>query len=629
MTEIYDVKDEENEVSSLSSRQREELLASCNDAWRIATEDYHEAGFIEAHNQAWDFYLRNKPDIKDKENHEDDDIFVRLGFIPRSVEAVKAILVSSIFPADERYFRGTPLNDVAADFQEAYELYKTSFFGVVNTIQQFSKAIICMCLDPAVAMAFHYERKQGRKVVYEAPFVEAFGVKIKLPLLGLKRVVKDDHIFWEGTTVEVLDFLDWRVDLRARNIEESFFMRRWYKPTWFVEKEYGVEDVKSYADTFEDREHDTKREELGPTMPLSPEAEPDGKAQALLMVKYDDFVLDGKVFENYSALVVNGTEVVDFRPNQYDHGEKPFGVHSLFPVPNQLIGMSLVNHALPSAVLIDKFVSDISRTSTIASKPIFEVDINEKVFRSKKKKKIKFGRSYPVRRPGQSMKQVNVNIANLTMLERMIEQLEDNIRQVTGAEPVFTGEAPSTPTNTTAFQVDQHVQGGSTRFQEIMRNFINEVVERFLRQSFENDKQYKFNDEFVEGFGTLTPDLIKQMEFQFVVTSAQAVNARAKQLQNLQFMLGTLIPEMVGAGVAQLSGEQIIVKQGGLVKDLVTKGGVRNFEDYFEIVKPEGQNGIGGVLGANGGGGGQLPPPTEEPQGVQSPLPEDEGPIQT
>src|SRR5262249_18326276 len=162
---------------------------------------------------------------------------------------------------------------------------------------------------------------------------------------------------------------------------------------------------------------------------------------------------------------VNGQTLVWFAPNPYEHGRKPYLVTSLFPVPGQLYGMSLVRHAIPSAAVIDTAVDKLLKIASLAADPIFEVDIAEPTF--KHSKVIKPGMTFPVKRPG-AIRQVPVNIANLQGLITIIERAEENIQQVTGASPILSGDAPRAPGNITAFQVEQHVQGANNRFQSMM-----------------------------------------------------------------------------------------------------------------------------------------------------------------
>lgn len=585
--------DEENKVDSLDLNERGRLAQMISNRFSRATSEIKE--LIEDSKEGWDFYLKNHPQLPqlpvrkeaklsmDQRNHKG----LRLGLIPRSIDSVMSVLHNSLFPADERFFRGTPKNDVALRYQELLETYLAEAFAEDNTTEEFRKMLLTMCIDPAACIAVPWKQKKRKKVVYEPPTIQMGGIKIPLPVLGLKKKVVKDYVEWEGTKAECLDFNDFRVDPSAKCMDESWFIRRWYEPTWKVKRDYNLKEVKPYHSIGElesDPDGNQKRESSGLNLPIPFESEPDGKEEALLMVCYDTFVIDGEVYENHVAVTLNGQELIWFGENPYMHGRIPYIVTSLLPIPNQVYGLSLIKHAIPSAAVVDTVVDKILKIANLAAQPIFEVDMTEPSLR--KTTKIVAGMTIPTKRPN-AIRQVPVSITNLSILETIIEKAEANIREVTGASPVFTGEDfNSQPANITAFQVDQHVQGANSRFQAIMKNFCNSVLEPFLFISMENMKQFKEKTEYVavgDDTRELTPDLIRQMDFKWIITSANASNTRGKRLANLRSLLMEVMPPLVQNGIVQLSPEPLVADQRVLLRDLLVLGGIPNAD---EIIKP-------------------------------------------
>lgn len=619
-----------NIVNTLSDSVKDSIAAKVSSRWKMATEEI--TNLIEESREGWDFYLRNVPQAqhksgnkssKDAETSADKTKGLRLGLIPRSIDSVLAILHSSIFPSDEKFFRGTPKNDVAQEYQELAEQFLTDNMAEANTVEAFRRYLLTLCVDPAACCAVQWKKKTRKKVVYETPTFTVGNIEIPVPLLGLKKKTINDFVEWEGTDVDPLTFNDWRVDPWARNMDESWFARRWYEPVWKVKKEYNLKEVKPYHNVNEeDLDLNNQRRSGGLVNPIPFQDEEDGKENALMMVMYDDWVEDGVVYENHVALILNGKDTIWFGPNPYNHGRIPYIVHSLNPIPNQIYGLSLIKHAVPSAAVVDTIVTKTLKVADIAASPIFEVDMHEPVF--KKNQAVKTGKTYPTRRPN-AIRQIPVNVSNLSFLDSIKTLCEDNIRELTGASPVFTGEDfNNSPSNITAFQVDQHIQGGHVRFEAQGTNFKNNVLEPMLFMTFENHKQYKSKDEYVRvGIEEheLTVDMLRQMDFKWITTSAQASQAKGKRLANLKSLLMEIAPAAVQAGIMTFAPKQVILNQDVALKDLLVLGGMPNADELMTIIDMGAQNGLQGVPGLDPGAGGAIPQAPVQPQGMEGAMP--------
>jgi len=634
MPDSYAFDDAVNVAKSFGSKGND-VAQMISERFSRTTSEIQE--LISDSKEAWDFYLRNHPQAQHlagqtgrrlgTANINRSKKGLRLGLIPRSVDSVLSILHNSIFPSDERFFRGTPKNDVALRYQELYEQYRADNFAESNATEELRRFLLTLELDPAACLAVPWKVKKRKKTVYEAPSISFGGIEIPLPVLGVKEKTINDFVEFEGTVVECLDFNDWRVDPNARSIEDSWFIRRWYAPTWQVERDYDLKNVKPYHTSYlwdDDVDGNQKRLASGLTAPIPFDEEEEGKQQALLMICYDDFVIKGKVYENHVAVTLNGQELIWFGPNPYNHGRVPYIVHSLMPIPNQIYGLSLIKHAIPSAAVVDTAVDRVLKIGSWAAKPVFEVLNTEPAWRESKE--VEPGMTIPVKRLG-SIQQIQVNVTNLSLLEAVIQKAEDNIREVTGASPVFTGDDfANSPSNITAFQVDQHIQGANSRFQSIMNNFTNSVLEPLLYMSFENDKQFKTKDEYVavgDITKTLTPELIKQMDFKWLITSAQAANSRGKRLANIRSLLLEIIPPMLQSGLVSLKPQGIEVDPYVALNDMLVLGGLPNANEIIKLIPMQGaMNGLPGLPPNVTGGGGPLPPAAQGAPGLPgAPLP--------
>jgi len=618
---------EEESTEDLTKEQKRKLAKIVNERWRNATGKLWE--LIEDSSEGWDFYLRNTPNHRrggitrfkpkhDTNTSQRQPNGLRFGLIPRSVDSVLSIVFNALFPSDERFFRGTAMSVFSQEMQEMYEMYRTRNYQEDNTVTELKCALLNGMFDPAFCLAVPWKKKTRDKVVYEPPSMVAGGLEIPIPILPPRKKTIKDHVEWEGTQVQCLDFNDWRVDPDARSMEDTWFTRRWYMPVWQVEEMYGLEDVEPAASAWELEEDENEKRELYGLPPIDFETEEEAKKQALLMISYDDFEIDGEIFKNHAVVTLNGKDVVWFGPNPYNHGRIPYIVSTLVKVPNQIYGLPYMKHALPSAAVIDTAVEKSLKISALAAEPIFEVDATEPAFR--RGRTVETGQTYPVKRPG-AIRQVQVNVANLSILLDLIQRAEDNIREVTGASPIFTGDDfANSPANITAFQIDQHIQGANSRFQVVMKQVTDTVLEPLLFITFENDKQFKSSDEFVSfggGVEVLTPDMIKQLDFKWTVTSAQAAQTRAQELANIRGALQEMA-QLAQLGVIDLAQDRWEFDHNEAIKQMFIRAGVPDTDnlfrpvtdsnDPFSLLEQESLNGPPDVPGPQPGGEGPLPP---------------------
>ncbi len=609
MPETFEKDD--NQVNSIPEQERLRLAQKYAKLWRASTDDMRE--LFDDSEQAWNFVLKNRPDRKDISNGQfkndagkrlnQSKKGLRLGTIPKTLDTVVSMEHNATFPVDDRFFKGSPVNDFAREKQEVYEQFLGDNFAEANVSIEFLKLRINAFVDGTACLACPYVVKKNKKTLYERNVFSIGGKEFPIP--GLNKLTKKtkEVVEWEGTLPEALDFADWRIDPRAKSMSETWFGRRWYMPTHEVERKFRLRkgSVSTYFDAME---HDETRKHESAGLPdfinsITSSEELEGRQNALLMVFYDDFIIDGELYEKHLMVTLNDEEILFFNENDYDHGEIPYIVTPYKLIPGQVLGMSGLKHAIPSAGVIDTATDLILKNANKDANPIFEVKNNEPAFIGNTE--VEFGKTYPVKNLG-AIQQVQTNSsAALQSLASIIENAKVDIAEVTNGSPIFSGEAPEDGAPPTAFEVSQRVQGGNSRARIPMFIFNNMAIEPFLKMVHENFRQYKQRDEYVSSTGdTITPDDIKMMDFKWVITSSQANVSRGQELANMKALMFEMIPQLVKAGLAQLKPGVMEFDQNAMFKDFLVKAGMESVDQRVEFIE-EPQVGQAGLPGVNGG----------------------------
>lgn len=584
----------DNIVSTLSHSQKSAIVSQTATMWREATEAIQP--MIDESREAWNLYLQNHPDGAEisKASGLPNRKGVRMGDVPRSVDSVHAMQHNTTFPVDERFFKGVPENEEARNYMDLYETWATQNMAQAGIIKAFFNHRKRVMLDRAACLSVPFRRKKGRKVEYVLSETQSLALKImdmlKLPMKGEgpkpKEVIDEEAILWEGTEAESLEFTDWRVDPTASTMEDTWFMRRWYCPTWEVEDEYDVKDVQAYHVAI-DRAQDVKRdkEEYTGIVSIGTD-ETTGKDKALLMVRYDTFNVDGEIYKNHVALVLNDSELVWFGANPYNHGKKPYIVNCYTPVPGQIYGKSLIGDIIPLAHVNDTLLTQVVDSGSWLAKPVFMKNIKDNAVKSwDKNQLIEPGMMLPVESMG-SVQQLQMSLVPATIQAQIIQQVAAQIKEITGASPVFAGDNPNEGGTPTAFQVSQHVQGGQSRFQSVMSFFNDDALEPFMDMKFENDRQYLKNSYLVPGFEErLTPNIVKMMNAKFTVTANNATVQRNQEIANIKTFLMEMLPPLIQNGFAIPKQEKAEIDVLGLVRRLMVKGGFPDVDQTLKVIE--------------------------------------------
>lgn len=602
---MHDFPKARNTVEELSEEQRQEIVGLVSERWRMSTNAIQE--LIDNSNDAWDFYLKNTPDpysrvgdldiVTQKDNRGDHSgkNGVRFGHIPKTVDALVAAQHNATFPGDDKFFLASPKDETSKENKEAYEESLSRRLGKKNIVQKLMDLRLKLCLDDAACIHVKHCQDKYERAVYEAESALSIpllgGKSLSIPGTGKKKQYKET-IVYDGPDIEVLNFSDWRVDPYVPSMEDSWFARRWYMPVHRVKRMFPYakeEALVPYNDMHRsldeyDEDHIDQHLGINPTIRSIKEGEEDsGNNEALLMLHYDDFYLDGELYENYVAIVLNDYDLVYFGKNPHDHRKVPYLVGTYKKVPGRIYGVSAIKHALPSAEYIDRTYQHIMSIADWASNPVFVKNVRDSVLAKIKDLRLKPGVVIPVE-DASSLQQVRIDVVGqLATLIQTISAAEQNIQEVTGANPILLGEQPNVG-EVTAFEIDTRVQGSNSRFKAVMDNFNNSFLEPMLEQFFENDRQYRETSEVLMNGQELTPELIKELDFDFTITSVQATFTKNRRIRLLQAALAELTPTLLQMNAASLPQEKMVIDVNALTRMLMNESGLHETDKIVKTI---------------------------------------------
>lgn len=613
----------------LSKENKDKIASLLRTEWRQFTVAIRP--LLEDDVAGWRLYHSASPLIpKNKVKGKGDSLKVpvNLGITGRVIESVMAQQHNTTFPAEEQFFSGKPLNKEAQELQNIYESFASSNIAQADFDTQAYNLRVNAAIAGTALASCHFARKKGHKVRYETEEDSTLFGDAKT---GILTKVKEPSIEWEGTLLKALSFHDWRVDPFCEDFQEAALLVRWYQPAWKVKKEYKLDEAKTYGQVKESASDSNYAREKGLAAGIdwsfSEEEESEGLENALLMCRWGDFVVDGEVYENHCALVLNDTETLWFGPNPYDHGKKPYVLTPYYGVSGSLYGKSLLRDILGSAQAIDRSVTQVLDIMEWAASPAWTKNINDNAVKAQGDLKVVPGIHIPVTTE-MPYKQLQVNLANTNNLMALMGELEKGIQESTGATPAYSGESTvGSGSQPTAFQVGQSVQGGNSRHQSRMNSFNNRVLQPFIEMKFENDRQFMTKSYELDGFAEpLTPEDVKQMDMVFTLTAGKASLSKNEKIQNQMSFAEKLI-ELKNAGVPiQFSQDVYVFDACEMASNLGQEIGITDAENVFKkmdqvpaAVEVSGMGGIAGIPQTEQGLPPELAAQLAQQPSVQSP----------
>lgn len=582
-----------DEQPKLTEVQKGQLVRDAVQEWNIWTDMIQD--LRDRSVEARQLYTENRPD----QLHYDtpDEAAQSLSRVRRPVlaQAVDSVIAQqhlASYPADERFFKGKPKNQEAADNITSYERMCEKRLSDIEFMINSLKDRKNLMLDGTSCVWHPFIRKTQMKTEYKP-----------LILLGMKwpgkpRKVKKEKVTLEATGFVPLNFQDWRIDPLADCFDEANFVwRRWVELDDMkdVDAFENTDDIASYSDT---RAHDTsgsQKDEAYQDFGINPtftDVLPQADTMALLYERWGDFYIDGECYENHVLIFSNDCNFHYFGPNPYDHQKKPFTVSPYIEMPGTLYGKSMAQDIIPLCHALDTLLNQAIDIIGRTGNPAFTGLVTDKAL-------LEFFDDGPRSvMPGEiiwvqnhdSLKPVVWDISSIQIVETTMQRLKEEIRESTGGVPYATGGVSALDQERTATETTILAQGTGSRNQLLIQNYEETRLKAFMYMTFENDRQFMTAEVFIEDENkSLAPNEIKMMDLGFDITGSKSIMNRQREIQDYDGFLQNYVPGLIKNGLATTNGDQIVFNIPELMKRRLNMSAVRDIENVMEVKTVEEQ----------------------------------------
>jgi hypothetical protein len=571
---VFDGDDDKKRVK-LSEEEQYELVHAAFQEWvdfSLLIQQKQDDAL-----ENWQHYLQNKPDFTgiDTDNEQDIDFSnIRTGDIASTVDGLHSQLCLAAFPQDASFKKAVPRNKFSKQQAQRYEKLTQEVGQKLGMLENAYLDIKQCILDGTSAVWHPFIRIEREKAIYTHEALDLNSdedMKAAMtakPTKSYKTVVEV-----EGTGFYPIPFEDWKIDPTASSLEKTpFLWRRWVYPEDIkdIEDFENVDDVIPYSQMFDDS-FSNKLEKLeynginGSTFYRSHMAEAGEDKESYptgmvcLQERFGDFYINGKFYRNHVLVYSNDRIFHYFGPNPYDHGQKPFSVASLIPVPGSLYGKTSITDAIPLANALDTLYNHALDTLSFNANGANTYNYNDTVLVEwiRQKRTVYPGALVPTSL-ANAVTPLPTNIQGLTVIDGLIGRTREMLKDITGGVPYATGGLTSGQDRTLG-EVEILAAGTNGRLQNSLQSYEKNRLKPFVYQEFENFRQYMTESIPIDENGDkITPGQIKLMDFEFQITGSRTVLNKSRALQDMRDAL-TLLPEIVTSGVATLkpSGKQI------------------------------------------------------------------------
>lgn len=595
LDEIY--TDDLRPVKLDEDQQKQLICDSINkrQTWLDMTREYREMAL-----EVRQLYLENRPDgqqFTSKEVDADAKSNVRMPVMAQSVDSTLAQQHLGTYPTDERFFKAEPQNELSKAKQLHYEDAVETRMSKLNFMHKSKMDRMNAMLD-GVSVVWHpFCRKTRERAVYKPKTI--FGIPF-----GKPRKSYEEQVYLEGTDFVPVNLEDWWVDPTVSDFDDcSFIWRQWVDINYLktIKVYANTDDVSSYS-AIQDEDNSRLLENyqlMGFDVTLSEMEEKLSKNMAMLFEEWGDFYIDDQFYENHVLVYSNECVFHGLFPNPFDHGFKPFSIGAYVPIPGTLMGKSLGKDIVPLAHAYDAFLNGGIDVINATAGPIWTYLTSDPALEeyfSEGKKVIAPGDVIPVG-SHESLKPFQTDLSNLGIIAQLMQRVKEEIRESTGGVPYATGGLAGNDPDRTATEVNTLASGTSTRYQDIIQSYEEFKLKRFLWMWFENDRQFMSEPVFVDG-EPITPDMVKQMDYEFEVIGSKAAMSQSKEAQALLGILN-MMPQLFQLGTFKPKADITEVDVNGMLKQIGRSQGARNIEDYLDTVMTQEEMG----QGQPGGGG--------------------------
>lgn len=601
------IKDSDNPVN-LSKRQQDEVVACAMDEWReweTATQGYRDRA-----REARQLYLENLP--QSNPTNSTDDAYdsaarVRRPVLAQSIDATVAQQHAASYPTEERFFNLQPRNEMAKEKQDVYSKHLEQRLSEVDFLINTLKDRKNLMLDGTSLVWHPFMRKTMPKIKYSVPMF----LGMRMPRKPKKEKVNE--VVFEGTGYVPVSFDDWLVDPFVDSFDEATLIwRRWMNP----EELKAIKGIKnkdlidSHTNLWSSDKYEDKRlyfDQMGLQMHLTDEISKNNKNCLMLYEKWGDFWIDGKFYENHVLIFSNEGVFHYFGENPYDHGMKPFTVSPYIPMPNTLYGKSLAQDIIPLCHALDTMLNQALDCLSVTGNPAFTYLIRDDVLTEYFKDgvvRLRAGEGLPVS-DHNSINPIVWDRSVLAELGGFMQQAKDEIRESTGGVSYATGGTSSLDQDRTATETSILATGTETRFMLLVQCYEEFKSKKYMRMTFENDRQFMTTAVSIDDEDTILEPLdVKLMDLDIDVTGSHAVMSKNKESQELDTFFTQMLPALVQADIIELNGNVMELDVTDLAKRRLSLGGIKNLSNIVSVKTKEeqmeeAQEGLGSGINEN------------------------------
>lgn len=420
-------------------------------------------------------------------------------YIPLSYEAATNIysnLKRAIFPTDSSFFTVEPKNHISKEFaniMKTFLLYQLDDMGFITKFGSFLKQLVVIGNSAAAVYWKHVTRKELQTV--EVPVYDELGNLIDVK----KENVEVDKVVYDGPEFETINMFDIVFDPARPDWQNGLVIHRSYRSYEHLKNNPVYKNIQDLKDSSV-KQDDSNISEASKAFDMQKE-----NAQQKNMVRlysaYGDFVIDGKVYYDYIAVVANDEYLIRFEKNPY--GEKPFVFTTYESVPNEPYGIGAIEPGLGIQYLVNTFSNQKADVLSLLINGMWAyvddgiIDPEEIVARP--------GALIAVKDPN-NIRPIHPD-TSVALSYNEIAQLKAEYQEVTGATKYFTGGA-SLDFRKTATEVSALQSAGLVRFSEVIQNIEENALKRALYLVMTYNENLNYIEKLIhkEGKTDILPD---------------------------------------------------------------------------------------------------------------------------
>ena len=590
MIEYYIPIQDSADAPKLSKSQQD---ADANDEWRTWSLMLleHRQRAVEARN----LYTSDRP-YQNLVDSTDDSLEgsanVKRPVLAQAVDSTIAQQHSASYPSDEMFFKVLPKNPIAEDLKEIYERHCEQRMSRRNFNMNSLNDRKIMQLT-GVGLVWHPFVRETRKKVTYVP--KTF---LGVPTPGLPKKKVEDAVQFEGTDFIPVSYDDFLLDPLVDNIDEgSLIWRRWMSPDEVksIKGFKNTQDLTSHYAMWHDEKSNDKREyyqDMGITPILDEQLSEINKRSLLMYEKWGDFHIDGKHYHNHVLIFSNDSVFHYFGPNPYDHGEKPFSACPYISLPGTMYGKSLAQDIIKLCHAQDTMINQALDAFSVTAQPAYtylESDEALETFFEGSTVKLRSGEGIPVTQH-DSIQVLSWDRGAIQEIIGMMQNIKEEIRESTGGVSYATGGNGGSDPDRTATEASILASGTETRFMLLIKAYEEYRLKRYMRQMFENDRQFMTAEVLVGGEDEmLSPRDIKLMDLVFDITGSQSIMNRAKEAQEYDMFLKDMLPGLIQNQLAITNGDIIEFDVPNIVKPRMALAGFKDLSSVMRVITKEEQ----------------------------------------